>query len=216
MNFNDCKIIYLEEIKVHDKLFNNLTTSEKKESFAYYSWYRSWFTNYLITALDLSKYDEMIYNLDVFEPITDKKQMSIYQYYVSNILKYIFIRNDLFINRLSPTDLLFIKKRINNKTYNYDTETKEFIIKTYKNVIFNDVKDGLKCKIFYDKNSSNYLVNNDSIVIGINNGKSKIKSKNLTVHDIKLKEYYNIIKKINNEANQKLDAELSILKYYNY
>ena len=94
--------------------------------------------------------------------------MDIYQYFSSDILKYFYIRNNIYIEKLNKKEIDFLEKKIQSKNYELDDETMQIIESSYRRVIFEDVlKNGELCKTLYGPNSSNFFADNNAIIIGV-------------------------------------------------
>ena len=76
-----------------------------------YLLYRKLFTEYIIEKTELKKYDEEIKNSNLnFIPVEEEK-MDIYQYFSCDILKYFYIRNNLYLEKLDKKDINFLEKK---------------------------------------------------------------------------------------------------------
>ena len=123
-----------------------------------YNIYRRFFTEYLIKKLNLIEYDKMVQELNI-----DNNYLDFYKDYTSDYLDYIFIRNNLYVSKLSDNEKEFI---LRNENSAYNDEIELFIEKTYRKVI-DGFGENHYC--FYGKQIKNYCVKSDMIVIGIYN-----------------------------------------------
>ena len=128
--------------------------------------YRLLFTKFIIEELDLKRYDEMIGNSGLeFKPI-NKDKMDAYQLFSSDELKYLYIRNNIYIERLSSEEYNYL--RMNSYKSELTPELTRFIEKTYSKVIFEDMtKNGEECKVFFGPNLNNFMMENDTLVLGL-------------------------------------------------
>ena len=118
---------------------------------------------YLDKYLNLTSFDEMLSTDLNNYGVVNKKDMDMYQSLSS--MKYLYLRNNIYIERLKPEELEYLNSIItDNIEYNDDIES--FIKRTYsllineyigRNIFTNFGPDSIK----------DYFVNSESIVIGI-------------------------------------------------
>ena len=97
----------------------------------------------------------------------EEKDMDIYQYFTADELKYFYIRNNLYIERLEEDDKIILKEKIKNKEESLDETGKKLIEKTYRKVINeSENDDGKKHITSFGPNSVNFFAQSDAIVIG--------------------------------------------------
>lgn len=146
----------------NDLYFKRLTYNQKKEYLNLYSIYLSMMLNYIDSKSLIKKFDDMLLNSNVkFKPV-EEKNMDIYQYCCSSFLMYFYIRNNIYIERLAPKEIEFLKT--------HDTKSIEqkniFIQKTINKVIKESNDDELY-NINYGPESPDYIVPNNSLIIGV-------------------------------------------------
>ena len=112
-----------------------------------YETYSDFLYEYLIKILGIKVYDEMLENSKNTFVEVIKEQMDIYQLLGSKYLKFYYIRNNLYIERLDNLDKEFLKKKIDDRKY--DMEVEKFIEKTYKLVISENTNSNKKFNINY-------------------------------------------------------------------
>lgn len=143
----------------------------KNEYLTLYSIYRNYFTQYLIKKLDLKKYDDEILNNGLRFKKNDEDEMDIYQYFSCELLSYFYIRNNIYIERLTDEEKEILKRNWNKELQELflNEEIEELIEKTYEKVIFEDpLSDGKSYLIHFGPDSSAFMAKNDSLVIGYN------------------------------------------------
>ena len=207
----DFKKLTKEQLKKNIRMNNNITNLEL------YNLYRKLLTEYIIKKLSLQEYDEKFSNSELnFIPITEK-EMDAYQYFSSNILKYFYIRNDIYINKLEKEELEMLQDRVNNGNDELDEKAIEMIMHTYKKVITKDkLKKGEKMSIvFYGPKSNKFMAKEGNIVLGFRY--NEYFNKNLTDEEykklyIKQQEFlYSIIDEIYKGLEK--EDEVTIIKY---
>ena len=213
MQFN---IFGIDELYLNNNERNGMQIDS--EYMNIYFLYRKLFTQYIIEILNLIKYDKQIVNNKIKFPIVNQKNMDIYQYFSSDILKYFYIRNNIYIKKLNEDEIKFLKNIKFNDNKVLNSEEKEFIENTYAKVIFEDVLgNGEKCITFFGPNSRNFWAKNNSLVIGIrydeftDNGLSDDEWDIL--HEKQIEFLNKLIDKMIVEYNKKLKIPVSIIRY---
>ncbi len=121
-----------------------------------YNIYRRFYTEYLIKKLRLLDYDKLLQELNI-----ENNDLDFYKRYSSDYLKYIFIRNNLYVSKLTEEEKEYL---LRNENSDLNEEIESFIERTYKRVI-NGFGDNDYC--FYGKQIKTYAAKSDMIVIGI-------------------------------------------------
>lgn len=206
--YPDCRAVSLD----------NMSDKQKKNYLSIYNLYRKLFTKYMIHKLKLKEYDEEIEKSELEFTANKKEDMDIYQYFSSDILKYFYIRNNIYIEKLSKKEVDFFKEKLRNKNYGLDNETMHIIKETYKKVIFEDVqKNGKICKTLYGPDSRNFFADNNAIVIGLRydefaqNGLNDDEWDEL--HEQQLEFLESMTTRMNKSLNFNSTVPIEILKY---
>ena len=140
--------------------FNSLNENDKNNYLKLYSLYNELLYCFLIKKLELKKYDDMISNSFVGFTKVEEKDMDIYQYLSSNYLRFLYIRNNIYIERLTSEEINKLLSFFNN--YNSE-EALDFINNTYKKVMF-ESPDGTT---MYGPDNLRFIKPSNSIMIGI-------------------------------------------------
>ena len=196
----------------------NLSLNEKREYLILLSVYMNIFIQYLCYKFNLKYYDNLLNNSDYnFIPINENN-MDIYQKFSKKYLKYFYVRNNIYIEKLNENDLEFLREIAFKSNKKNNEEIVNFIERTFKKVIFEDaLRDGSQCMVFFGENSQYYSSVNDSIVIGVKydefnlNGLSDIEWDEL--HDKQYEFMDSIINRMNTELNNNRKINLKIIKY---
>ena len=215
INANDLKTIVPNNSSV---LFATIQSKEKEEYINLYNAYRSLFTEFVIKKLNLKKYDDEIKNSGLNFKSLDEAKMDVYQYFSSELLKYFYIRNNIYVEKLSQEERKFIESRIKSGKLELDEGAENMIKSTYKKVIFEDaLKNGENCYVFYGPNSSNFSARNDSLIIGIRYDEYYLG--NLTdeewdkQHDNQLMFLSELLQRVESSRNEEKDISFSIFMY---
>ena len=129
-----------------------------------YNKYRKMITQYIISEINLKDWDEQINKQKYIKPL-DETQMDIYQYCVSDELKYIYIRNNIHIERLTKEEKEFLNK-VNHTKKELTQEEKEYIKNTYPKVIAEYNGEG-RFIANLGNAMTGFLVTENAVVLGI-------------------------------------------------
>ena len=197
--------------------FNNLNNVE--EYLDNYSLYVDLLLKYLIKNTDIKKIDDEIKNckdyMFDFEPISEKKQ-DLYQYLCNHELSFFYIRNNIYIERLTEGELLFLNSLKDVDIYNDDIDL--FIKNTYKRLIKEDTRNDGKDYIinFGPSDNQRFFSPNNSLVIG---ARMNEYVKSLDTEE-EIDEYYKRLdyftkqcEKLKKELNEKLNDEVNVIEY---
>lgn len=121
--------------------------------------YKLYFEQYLKELLPLNLIDENMKKSDLSYTKVNDDDMDFYQSTSNMDLSYIYLRNNFYVEKLSNEDIEFV---LGQKEYN--DEVKEFIRRTYKNVINPYDEDRL---IFYGPENQIHMCNSSDVVLGI-------------------------------------------------
>ena len=134
---------------------------ENSEYFKLLNNYKKLFESYLKEKLPLELIDDNMKRSDLkFVPIKEE-DMDFYQISSTMGLDYIYLRNNLYIEKLNKEDLEFLSKK-----ETLDDEVREFIQKTYLAVI-NPYENDEKRIVFYGPENGKHLCDSTDVVLGI-------------------------------------------------
>ena len=181
--------------------------------------YKYLFENYLNEQVNLKKYDEELLNSEldfgISHPIPYQKGNELNDFFKFN---YIFLLNDFFIEKLSSDDINVLLNSLKIEKLVPTPELMEIIKRTYIDVIKNNyTKNGYVDEIFkvsYGEFHPGNFVSNNALVLKIFYGKNK---KQMTdeeyLQNMKEKKDYlnNLVERIKNEINGKLDINVELL-----
>lgn len=216
ITLSDIRTILLNStnIKIKD-------ADEAKTYINIYWMYRRLFSEYIIRKIELEKYDkELLDSKLVFLPQVMEK-MDIYQYFSSSILKFFYIRNNIYIEKLNETEMQYLKEKIEKEDEELDEKTVYFIENTYKKVIKEDIlKNGKNYTITYGPDSKSFMASNDAIVIGFRYDEFRYND----LDDVQWNELNNkqreFLDKFLNNMKQKIklciDVPIEIIKYNDF
>ncbi len=165
---------------------------------------------YLSTTIDFNKYENKINNANLYIGKNNKyKSLNIYLN-----LDYIFVINNLFIEKLSIDDI----NLLNGFNGNISNELMDLIKRTHKDIIYdNYLKNGYSeniYKVCYGEIVPFNFVDNDSLVLKIYYGKNtkNIDGKDfITLHEKQLDFFHSLMDELIKEIKDKLDIKCEIL-----
>ena len=137
--------------------FDSMSPESQESYLKLYSLYNNLLIQYLIKKYNLNLYDEMIQNSKRNFKKVDTKDMDIYQYTSSKYLNYLYIRNNIYIEKLSKEELLYLSNTKEILDYNNE----QFIEKTYKKIILENEYT------MYGPDNPKYFKKPNTLVIGL-------------------------------------------------
>ena len=183
--------------------------------------YKKLFENYLKEKLPLQLIDDNMKKSDLkFVPIKEE-DMDFYQISSTMGLDYIYLRNNLYIEKLNKEDLELL-----STLETYDDKAKDFINRTYLTVI-NPYENDEKRIMFYGPENGKHLCDSTDVVLGIRydefepNGMSDEEFQKNFLEQLRLIAHVSTLLEIAspNELGSNVKViqynELSIMKTYN-
>lgn len=207
--------------KLNEKFIQTLDAETLEIYFNIYAVYSKMFRKYVIDLLNLKEYDMELSNSNLNYPKVQDDNMDIYQYFTKDDLNYFYIRNNLYIERLSDADKEFLHKLYVGQLEITDDESKKFIKRTYEMVIFENIaNDGSLADINYGPNDIYFIAPNNSIIIGVRydmfnlNGMSDEEWNQL--HDKQIVNLDNEVDKLRSYIEKNIDVPVDVIVYDDY
>jgi len=177
------------------------------------AFYKYLLEDYLDEFLLLHEYDDKIKNSSLNFKEVSEQDKDIYQRL--SRLHYYYIRNTLFIEKLSLEDLNYLVLKLKRKSFILDEETRKLLERTWKEVIKQDLDDNI-VNICYGPMIPQCMARNDALVLGLryDEDSDKIQSDEEVFEDYKNKTLF--LKELLEEQNnfyQKFDNPVSIIRY---
>lgn len=144
---------------------DGMDDNSKNNYFRMYSLYMDLLTQYLIKNTPLKDYDNYLLNSELnFVSINDDRQ-DVYQKLCNDKLKYFYVRNNLYLSRLSKEEFEYLKRIYMTNDFGLNSITENFIQNTYKKVIAEEI--GVEnTLIHYGPVSPRFFAPIDALVIG--------------------------------------------------
>ena len=160
-----------ESMIINKGLYQDATFDGKSYNFnsRYYKLYQNYKTlldRYLVEKFSLKVYDDMVSDSDLlFIPIKED-DMDYYQYMSKMGLKYFYLRNNIYIEKLSLEDIEKIINLTDEELNNPSQEIKELIERTYPIVIDYASEKGLQGISCYGPDSPRFWIDSSELVFG--------------------------------------------------
>lgn len=196
--------------------YNTLNTVEKNNYLQLYQLYSNLLNAYMIKILDLRKYDETITtSSNKFKKINEE-DMDLYQFLASDFLNYFYIRNNIYLERLSPEDINYLFNLLNTKQYELTDNTIEFIKRTYKLCVSETI--GSNEFVNYGSDAVQFYRPINSLIIGFRFDDFYVEDNQADemwniMNDRRKEEVKNVFIQMQKELENKLDIPISIIQY---
>lgn len=199
--------------------FKKMNFEEKNTFLELYSFYHHLLKLYLIEKLELKKYDDELGKSNLKLKAVDVNKMDIYQYTMSDELQYLYLRNNIHIERLKKEELELLNKFYDNDLDISDINVKRFIESTFVKVIM-EGDSPLITNINYGPPAPQYFAKTNSLVIGFRydefnlNGLSNQEWNML--HGIQHSYLFGILKNIEINLQKHIQLPVSVIEYNDY
>lgn len=130
-----------------------------------YNLYEHFLYQYLLKKTSLSKFDEEISNNKLKIDRVNIAKKDFYQ--IGSPLKYLYIRNNLYVERLEEKDVKLLENKMLNGDSMLDDEIESLIERTYKIIISEKIENENTSIISYGPTTKRFFALNGNLVIGI-------------------------------------------------
>lgn len=166
------KRITVEEFKTRTPIsnkdyFESLSSQEQENYIELYNVYSALLTSHFIEKYKLDEYDNVLVNSPFSFPKVKEEDMDIYQYLASSNLSFIYLRNNLYIERLSQEEKNQLVWLAQEDELEYTPEVEALIETTFRKVIAENPTDEENLNVFYGPMSGDFLAPDNAIIIGI-------------------------------------------------
>ena len=201
--------------KRNEDYISKLNDTQLEQYLNYYEKYNTLLYKFLLKKLDLKKYDNILLKKQL-HPINEE-DYDLYQYLSSKFLSFIYIRNNIYIERLTPDEINFLKTI--NEELDLDDTVYNFIENTFYKVIMEETnKMAIPVNISYGPDNLKFIKPNNSIIIGVrfdefykdSNDNSKTFKENYLLRENIVD---TLIKIMKNELKNKIDCGIEIIRY---
>lgn len=166
------KSITLEEFKTripvgNSDYFNELDKESQESYIALYNVYSSLVTDYFIKNCSLKEYDDALLESPYSFPKLSEDDMDIYQYLASDKLSFVYLRNNLYIERLDEEEQRYLIDKAQDDEIVHDDKAEEFVKNTFKRVMLENGGAEDAVNVFYGPDNGNFMYPGNSVIIGI-------------------------------------------------
>ena len=166
------KKITVEEYKTrtpvrNKEYFESLSSEEQENYIELYNVYAALLTKHFIEKYKLDEYDKVLINSPFSFPKVKEEDMDIYQYLASDDLSFIYLRNNLYIERLSQEEKNKLVWLAQEEKPEYTPEVEELMENTFRKVIVENETEEENLNIFYGPMTGAFLAPDNAIIIGI-------------------------------------------------
>ena len=206
------KVITYEKFKSRFPVLNNQINVDEMEKsqrgfyFTMYSLYSDYLERFLIKHTRIKNIDDTLDMNPLFNCVNDEDK-DFYQE-LSTKLKFFYIRNNLHIENLSSDESKFLMNKIINDEYEFDTETEDFIRKTYKRVIAELPLQEQEAYINYGPEVEYFYAPSNALIIGLRYDEKD--RNNLIDKKIILEDYISMLE---NDISNKLNLSVRVIIY---
>lgn len=179
--------------------------------------YRKGLDYYINSKINLVKYDDAIENSNLNFVAIDKKERNIFHETSYLNLKYIYVRNFLYVEKLSFDCLKRLISRVNKENYDIDEELIYIVSSTFHDVVIDNYRRGeyfSEAKSCYGSVIPSNIVPSDYLVIVIayDDNDSSISDEEYLLNIDKREQFIGeISKKIESEVSFKLEINTKVL-----
>ena len=165
MNFVDEELLLLERPNIR-KECNIKSDEEMKKYLLIYSVYNKLLVEFLIEKYYLKEVDkELEKRKDSFPEVTSSEK-DLYQSLSEGYLKYFYLRNNIYIERLTNEQLNYLFSIYQSNNLELTPQNRQFISDTYLKVILeNPTEKGIN--INYGPDNIKYYKPSNSIIVGV-------------------------------------------------
>lgn len=205
----------------NQEYYENLTLEQQNTYLFLLSVYNDFLYKYLINKLKLNSFDEVLLKSKNSFIKIKEEEMDIYQYFSSDYLSYFYIRNNLYIERLTKEEMDYLYNCFEKNDMNYDTNKERFIESTIKKVLLEE-PNITNHKKNYGPNSHKYYLNTNSIILGFRYNefaKSSLSQSDEEwekLHFARIGELNKLIASMEQWFKSNLDISVNIVKYSDF
>ncbi len=165
LNYVDEEYLLLERPNIREEC-NIRTDEDMKNYLTVYNVYNNLLIQFLCKKYYLIDVDkELEKRKDIF-PEVPSFSKDLYQHLSEGYLKYFYLRNNIYIERLSKEQINYLFEIYKSGSFKLDEQTEKFINDTYLNVILEN-KDEKGVNINYGPDNIKYYKPSNSIVVGV-------------------------------------------------
>lgn len=197
---------------MNKKYFESLDNTNQENYLRLYEIYSNLLIQYFIKYYNLKEFDDVLSkDKRNFEKVSTD-DMDIYQYLSSEYLNYIYLRNNIYIERLSNKELLYLSRI---KDYSLNKGNEEFIKNTYSKVIIES--NNKNAVTMFGPDNLKFIKRSNWVVFGIRynrfNLKDRSKEQEWLKQDEEREKFISMLISIAKMQFKKINPNTSIIRY---
>ena len=197
---------------MNKEYFESLDNTNQENYLRLYEIYSNLLIQYFIKYYNLKEFDDVLSkDKRNFEKVSTD-DMDIYQYLSSEYLNYIYLRNNIYIERLSNEELLYLSRI---RDYSLNKENEEFIRNTYLRVITES--NNKNAVTMFGPDNLKFIKRSNWVVFGIRynrfNLKDRSKEQEWLKQDEEREKFISMLISIAKMQFKKINPNTSIIRY---
>lgn len=150
-----------------DEIFLKLSVGEQQEYADLYSIYSGLLYHFFIQEFRFNEYNEALLDSPYpFQPV-EAENMDFYQYLASDLSKYYYIRNTLYISRLTEKERQILWSKKVGSELIYDKEAENLIRDSYRRIMTMSAGEESSLNISFGPDNKNFFCPANAIVMGV-------------------------------------------------
>ncbi len=217
------KVITKEQIEsrftVQDVSFlENMDEDTLTSYLQLYSYLQILLNVYVSEYLGLERYDAYLEYSELKYKKVKEEDMDVYQYLGSSVMQYFYIRNNLFLERLTKEERDFFVEKMVEENYKVDEKMKDYIKNILSRVIVETEKTRGEVGLTnFGPDIPSYFAPMNALLIGLRY--DEFYHENMTdeewdfSHEQQQKDLDKLISQLNLELESKLDIPFKVIQY---
>ena len=198
--------------------FSKLTEEQMEYYLNLTSFYYHMLNKYVASKLGLQEYDDMLKNSPLNFVATTEENMDLYQSVAPDEMSYFYVRNNVYIERLTKEERHFFRDRMDKENIELDDEMMKKIEETMPKVISEATSLNQQGMVNFGPSNKQYYAPLNSLVIGFRYNEFDISGcKDDDEWDVnhsnQREQLGRIIMDISSNSKEKFNVPLSIIEY---
>ena len=201
--------------------FSKMTEEQMDYYLNLTSYYYHMLNKYVISKLGLQEYDDALKNSPFNFVATSEENMDLYQSLASDEMSYFYVRNNVYVERLTKEERRFLKARMEEANVELDDEMINVLDETMPKVISESTNLEQQGMVNFGPLNKQYFAPSNSLVIGFrydefNNSGCKDDDEWDVNHDNQREQLGRIIMDISTNSKDKFNVPLAIIEYNDF
>ncbi len=212
INIEDFKLRFPNNSKI---ILDDMNKDAQDFYLSIYALYMDLFNQYIIKNTHIKDYDDIVSNDDLGYQVVADENKDIYQQFSDNFLQYFYIRNNLYLERLSNDDINLLKEKIIDENFELDEATEELVSRTFRSVIFENINGDVEHTFLtnFGPEDRKFFAYNHSLVIGVRFLMDYDDLENYFTLENNLVE---LCQKVENSLMESLNMDVKVIQYNDY